>query len=152
MSYEETLIMLKPAAFERKLARHLITRFTEIPLTVIKTRLVRKPLVSVLERHYPEEEFLNKDRPFSRARIIKYCASGPLFLLILGGDAAIEKAREVKGHSNPEKAAPGTIRSLVDDTIAAADARQEAYRDLVHTADTHEEAARQIRLWFNIGA
>lgn len=152
MSYEETLIMLKPAAFKRRLARHLITKFTEIPLTVIKTRFVRKPPVSILGQHYPEEEFTNKERPFSRGRIIKYCSEGPAFFLVLGGDDAIRKARDVKGHSNPEKAAPGTIRSLVDDTIAAADARGEAYRDLVHTADTHEEAERQIRLWFNIGA
>ena len=148
LTYGRTLIMFKPAAFERRLVGTILRRFIEQGLLITKKRFLRKPPAFLLQQHYPLEEFINSKRSFSRDRIIDYCSKGPVLLLVMEGEDAIRRARELKGHSNPEKAAPGTIRSLVDDTIEAADARGEAYRDLVHTADSVEEAERQISLWF----
>lgn len=148
MTKERTLIMLKPAAFQRGLAEEILDRFLAAGLSIKDKMFIEYPSLDILAQHYSAEEFKNSARSFSRDRIIRYCAQGPLLLLVLEGEDAISRAREIKGHSNPQKALPGSIRSLVDDTIEAADARGEAYRDLVHTSDSEEEAQRQIGLWF----
>lgn len=148
IKHEKTLIMLKPAAFERGLTEEILARFIRHGLKILKRKLFEHPPVFLLEAHYPPEEFVNSNRPFSRDRIICYCAKGPVMLIVMEGKNAIRKACDLKGHPNPQKALPMTIRSLIDDTIDDADARGEAYRDLVHTADSVEEAKRQIKLWF----
>lgn len=148
MGVERTLIMLKPETFRRGLTDKIISEFTSNGLKVIATRTINNPPRELLKLHYPPDLFIRLKKLHIRERVIAYCTSGRIMVIILEGEEAIERAREVIGDRNPLFAKPRTIRSWVDDSFEAADARGEAMRDLIHGSRSKEEVGREIQLWF----
>ena len=65
--------------------------------------------------------------------------SGPVIAQVLEGETAVAKHREVMGATDPKKAAPGTIRAHLANSIE---------ENVVHGSDSAESAAREIALWF----
>ena len=65
--------------------------------------------------------------------------SGPVVLMVLSGEGAVAKNREIMGATNPEEAAEGTIRKLYGDSLG---------ENAVHGSDSPESADREISLFF----
>jgi nucleoside-diphosphate kinase len=82
---------------------------------------------------------VHKERPFY-GELVAFMTSGPIVMQVLEGENAVAKNREVMGATNPENAAPGTIRKEFAENIE---------RNSVHGSDSPENAATEIALCFS---
>jgi nucleoside-diphosphate kinase len=131
---EQTLVLIKPDAMQRRLAGEILARFEGRGLTVRGAKLVHVGR-ELAERHYAE----HVDKPFF-GELVEFITSSPTLALVLEGDGAIKVVRTTMGATNPVDAAPGTIRG--DLALAMPD-------NLVHGSDSAESARREIGLWFS---
>ncbi len=81
---------------------------------------------------------MHKARPFFND-LVTYMISGPVVLQVLEGENAVLKNREIMGATDPKKAAPGTIRADLAESIEA---------NTVHGSDSAENAAIEIAYFF----
>jgi nucleoside-diphosphate kinase len=82
---------------------------------------------------------VHKERPFF-ASLVKFMTEGPVILMVLDADNAIEKLRKVMGATDPAKADPGTIRKEFGSNIE---------RNAIHGSDGPETATFEISYFFN---
>ena len=133
MSVETTLSIVKPDAVERNYIGEILRRFEAAGLRIIAGKLIRLT---------PEQAqafySVHKARPFF-ASLCAYMSSGPIFVSVLEGEAAISKNREIMGATDPAKAAPGTIRK---------DCGRDVEANAVHGSDGAETAASEIAFFF----
>jgi nucleoside-diphosphate kinase len=129
----QTLILVKPDAFERGLTGEIIVRFERkgLRIAALKLMTVERELA---ERHYGE----HSDKPFF-GELIEFITRGPLVAMVLEGEKAVAGARQVIGATNPIEAAPGSIRG---------DFAIEVTFNLVHGSDSDNTAEREIALFF----
>jgi nucleoside-diphosphate kinase len=130
---ERTLILVKPDAFARNLTGEIVARFERKGLTLAAMKLMTLD-VELAERHYAE----HAEKPFF-GELVSFISSGPLVAMVLGGERAIEAARQVIGATDPINAAPGSIRG---------DYAIEVGQNMVHGSDSPESAAREVSLFF----
>src|SRR5215208_5528335 len=106
MAIERTLSIIKPDGVEKAIIGKVISRFESQGLKPIAIRLAR---LSQLEA----EGFyaVHRARPFF-GDLVKFMTSGPVVLMVLEGEAAVARNREIMGATDPKKAADGTIRKL----------------------------------------
>ena len=160
---ERTLIIIKPDGVQRNLVDKIIERFEAASLKVIKKKKLTadKKLIS---EHYPNsmaeaigEKSIKageKVDPVKHGlKVVKwlrdYLTSGTVIAMILEGEDAIRKARDVTGYTDPSKAEKGTIRGdFGDDSILQANKEKRPVRNLIHASDSKENAEREIKLWF----
>ena len=130
---DQTLILVKPDAFERGLTGEVIRRFERKGLRIVtlKHMSLDRPLA---EEHYAE----HRDKPFF-GDLVDFITGGPLVAMVLEGYEAVASARQVIGATNPLEAAPGSIRG---------DFGQEVQTNLVHGSDSPESARRETSLFF----
>lgn len=134
MAVERTLSIIKPGAVARNLIGKIITRFEEEGLSVIAARMI----------HLTEEQAqafyaVHRERPFF-PELVAYMTESPFIALVLEGENAIVKNRELMGPTDPSKAAPGTIRGDFGRTIT---------RNTVHGSDSPETAITEIAFFFS---
>jgi nucleoside-diphosphate kinase len=130
---EQTLVLIKPDAMQRRLAGEILSRFEGRGLTVRGAKLVQVDR-DLAEQHYAE----HVDKPFF-GELVEFITSSPTLALVLEGEGAIKVVRTTMGATNPVDAKPGTIRG--DLALAMPD-------NLVHGSDSPESAEREIGLWF----
>jgi nucleoside-diphosphate kinase len=133
MASERTLSIIKPDATERNITGLITARFEAAGLHVIAQRRVwwtRKDAKRFYEVH--------KGQPFYKD-LLSYMTSGPIVLLVLEGEDAITKNRQVMGSTNPVDAEPGTIRK---------DFGVNMQRNSVHGSDSPVTAKREIAQCF----
>jgi len=136
MAVEQTLILAKPDAVERNLAGEILARFERRGLKLRAARLLTASR-ELGETHYAE----HKEKPFF-GELVEFITSGPTLAFVLEGEGAIVSVRTTMGATNPQNAAPGTIRG--DFALAMPN-------NLVHGSDSPESAAREIGIWFPDG-
>ncbi len=131
---ERTLSIIKPDATRRGLEGKIITKIQEAGLSVVAMKRARWT-------RYQAEKFyeVHKERPFYDD-LVAFMTSGPIVLMVLEGEDAIARYREVMGATNPQEAAPGTIRAEFAENIEA---------NSVHGSDSLENAAKEIALCFD---
>jgi len=133
MAIERTLSIIKPDAVGKNVIGKIISRFEEAGLKVAAARMVH------LSRQEAEGFYaVHKDRPFFND-LVEFMISGPVFVQVLEGENAIAKNRELMGATNPQEAAPGTIRADFAESIDA---------NAVHGSDAPETAAQEIAFFF----
>ena len=130
---EKSLVLIKPDAVRKNLIGKIISKYEESNLKVVNLKMeaITKEFAS---KHY--EEHIGKD--FYNP-LIDFITSGPLCALVLEGENAIERIREINGSTNPEVANEGTIRKMY------ASSNRE---NCVHASDSENSAKREIELWF----
>jgi nucleoside-diphosphate kinase len=133
MAIERTLSIIKPDATRRNLTGQINARFEAAGLRIVAQRRVRLSLAQA-EAFYA----VHRERPFF-ASLCAFMTSGPVVVQVLEGENAIETNREVMGATNPEHAAPGTIRKDFAETIEA---------NSVHGSDSPGTAATEIAFFF----
>jgi nucleoside-diphosphate kinase len=130
---EQTLILVKPDAFERGPTGEIIARFERKGLNLAAMKMMKVD-VELAERHYGEHQ----GKPFF-PDLVDFITRGPLVAMVLEADGAIDAARQVIGATNPLEAAPGSIRG---------DFATEITFNLVHGSDSPNSAAREVELFF----
>ena len=133
MAVEQTLVLVKPDAVQRRLAGEILGRFEARGLTMRAARLVHVDR-DLAGEHYAE----HAEKPFF-GELVDFITSSPTLALVLEGEGAIAVVRSTMGSTNPADSAPGTIRG--DLALSMPD-------NLVHGSDSPESAAREVRLWF----
>ena len=131
---ETTLSLIKPDAVERNLIGKIIKVFEENGLIVEKLKKIH------VDREFAEKFYsIHSDKPFFND-LCNYISSGPLVAMVLKGDDAVKKNRELMGATNPKEAKKGTIRNLYAISID---------KNSVHGSDSVENAKIEIDLFFN---
>ena len=133
MAIEQTLSIIKPDAVSKNIIGKIISRFEENGLNLIAGKLIQLD-DQTASGFYAEHE----GRPFFND-LKKFMTSGPVFVQILEGEGAIKKNRELMGNTNPQDAAPGTIRADFANSIDA---------NAVHGSDSEISAMREINYFF----
>ena len=133
MALERTFSIVKPDGVARNLIGEVYRRFEKAGLTVIGARMVH-----LSQREAEAFYAVHKERPFFKD-LVKYMTSGPVVVQVLQGENAIAKNREIMGATDPKKAAPGTIRADLAQSIEA---------NTVHGSDAPETAAQEIAFFF----
>ncbi len=134
MSVEKTFSIIKPNAVEDNNIGNIISRFEKEGLRVAALRFTR------LAREKAEGFYIeHKERPFFDS-LVSFMTSGPIVLMVLEGENAVEKNREIMGATNPEQAAEGTLRKLYAKSIEA---------NAVHGSDSESSAKREIAYFFD---
>lgn len=131
---EQSFVMLKPDAVERKLIGRVITRFEEKALTIKEMKLLTVSS-ELSDAHYVE----HLERPFY-PDLKQYIMSGPVVALVVEGESAVSVIRKMVGITNAAEAEPGSIRG---------DFGVSTSFNIVHASDSVESAKREISLWFN---
>jgi nucleoside-diphosphate kinase len=130
---ERTLVMVKPDAVRRGLVGEVIRRFEGAGLTIRALKMV------YLDRGEAEGFYaVHRQRPFFSS-LTQFMSSGPIVALVLEGEGAIARVRELMGATDPAKAAPGTIRRDLASSIE---------QNVVHGSDSPESAAYEIPYFF----
>lgn len=133
MAKERTLSIIKPDAVFANHIGEIIARFEKAGLKVIAAKML----------HLPAEQAkgfyaVHAHRPFFQ-ELVTFMISGPCLILVLEGEDAITKNRNLMGATNPKEAAPGTIRADFAKTID---------KNAVHGSDSAETAKTEIAFFF----
>lgn len=125
--------MLKPDAVVRGLTRQIISRLEAGGLKVVAMRMLRVDH-RMAERLYE----IHRGKPFYDG-LIEYSMSGPVVAMILEGEEAVKRLRQLIGATDPAKAEPGTIRR---------DFGLGVLKNTIHAADSPENAGREMGIFF----
>jgi nucleoside-diphosphate kinase len=134
MALERTLSIVKPDGVSRNLIGEVYRRFEQAGLAIIAAQMLQ-----LSQREAEGFYAVHRERPFFKD-LVRYMTSGPVLVQVLEGENAIARNREIMGATDPKKAAPGTIR---------ADLAQSIEQNVVHGSDSQETAAREIAYFFS---
>ena len=134
MAIERTLSIVKPDGVQKNVIGDVYRRFEQAGLRIVAARMLR------LSQGQAEGFYaVHRERPFFRD-LVTYMVSGPVMVQVLEGDGAVAKNRDIMGATDPKKAARGTIRADLADSIEA---------NVVHGSDSAENAAREVAFFFS---
>lgn len=131
---EKTFLMVKPDGVQRNLIGEVVNRFEKKGFQLVAAKLMTIPK-ELAEKHYAE----HRERPFF-GELVDFITSGPVFAMVWEGDNVISTARLMMGATNPQEAAPGTVRG---------DYGVQVSQNIIHGSDSPESAEREIGLFFN---
>ena len=134
MATERTLSIVKPDATRKNLVGKIVARFEEEGLRICAMKKVHLSLREA-EGFYA----VHQGRPFF-GELTAFMSSGPCVVIVLEGEGAILRNREIMGATNPAQAAPGTLRQLYAASIG---------ENAVHGSDAPETAATEIAYFFS---
>lgn len=141
---ERTCIIIKPDGVKRNLIGEIINRLEREGLSVRAMKMINAE-VETIRKHYAA----HVDKHFYKG-LEAYLMEGPIVAMVFEGFNAVEKSRNIIGHTDPSKAKKGTIRGdLGEDSLERADREKRSVRNLVHASGTKEEAEHEIKLWFD---
>jgi|TARA_B110000438_G_C15458347_1_gene497747 nucleoside-diphosphate kinase len=131
---EQTLSIIKPDAVERNLDNKIKSFFESNNLKILKSKKVK------ITKEEAEDFYkVHQTKPFY-AELCNYLSSGPIVAMILEGDNAISKNRELMGATNPSEAKEGTLRKMYGISID---------KNSVHGSDSADNAKIEIDFFFN---
>jgi len=132
-SLEQTLSIIKPDAVERNLDSEIKSFFEKNNLKIIKSKKVK-----ISKEEASEFYKVHQTKPFY-GELCSYLSSGPIVVMILEGENAISKNRELMGSTDPKKAEDGTLRKMYGLSID---------KNSVHGSDSIENAKIEINFFF----
>jgi len=130
---ERTLSIVKPDGVKKNLIGEVIKRFEQQGLRIAAMRMLRMSIDDAKGFY-----IIHKERPFYDS-LTSFMTEGPVVVVVVEGENAINKVRQIMGATNPKDAAPGTIR---------ADFASDIEHNIVHGSDSRESAAYEIPYFF----
>ena len=126
-SIEQTLSIIKPDAVERNLENEIKSFFTDKGLKIAKSKKIK-----ITKEEANEFYKVHQTKPFYN-QLCEYLSSGPIVVMILEGEKAISKNRDIMGATDPLKATEGTLRKMYGLSID---------KNSVHASDSLENAKK----------
>ena len=136
MAVERTLSIIKPNAVAKNVIGQICSRFEDAGLQIVAARmqhLSREEATAFYAEHQGKGFF---------EELIGFMTSGPCMPMVLQGEDAIARNREIMGATNPAQAAPGTLRAVFADSFT---------ENAVHGSDATATAEREIGFFFPDG-
>ena len=130
---EQTLSIIKPDAVERNLENKIKNFIEKKNLKIIKIKKVK-----ISKEEASEFYKVHQTKPFYND-LCSYLSSGPIYVMVLQGENAVIKNREIMGATDPIKAEEGTLRKLYGLSID---------KNSVHGSDSQENAKIEIDFFF----
>jgi nucleoside-diphosphate kinase len=130
---ERTLAIIKPDAVNRHVVGPIIQRYEQEALIPVAMKLVRLTKAQAEGFYY-----VHKQRPFFDS-LCSFMSSGPIVVLALEGENAIQRHRDLMGATDPAKAADGTLRKAFGTHIE---------HNAVHGSDSAETAQFELGYFF----
>ena len=130
---EQTLSIIKPDAVERNLDNKIKSFFEKNNLKILKSKKVK-----ISKEEASEFYKVHQTKPFYND-LCNYLSSGPIVVMILEGDNAVSKNRELMGATDPLKAEEGTLRKMYGLSID---------KNSVHGSDSPTTAKIEIDFYF----
>ena len=130
---EQTLSIIKPDAVERNLSDEIKNIFTKNNLNILESKKIH-----ITKDEAAEFYKVHQSKPFYND-LCSYLSSGPIEVMILEGENAISRNRELMGATDPKSAAENTIRKLYGISID---------KNSVHGSDSVENAKIEIKFFF----
>ena len=131
---EQTLSIVKPDAVERNLENRIKSFFKEKNLKIIKNKKVH-----ITKEEAAEFYKVHQTKPFYQ-NLCNYLSSGPIVVMVLEGEGAVFKNRQIMGATDPLKAEEGTLRKMYGLSID---------KNSVHGSDSAESAKTEIDFFFD---
>lgn len=142
MAWQATLVIFKPDAIKRGLVGATLSRLEALQCEVVGSKVVR------VDRALAEEHYKNiRGKPFFEETVEylqgKLHGTRAVLTMVLQGEDAIERVRQVAGATNPEQAEPTSIRGAWGRITSAG-----LMENVLHASSDPAEAAREIALWY----
>ena len=134
-SIEQTLSIIKPDAVERNLDEKIKEKFSKNNLEIKKQKKIQ-----ISKDEAAEFYKVHQTKPFYD-KLCAYLSSGPIVVMILEGENAIENNRKIMGGTDPKKAQKGTIRQEYGLSID---------KNSVHGSDSVDNAKKEIEFFFKV--
>ena len=131
---ERTLSIVKPDGTKKNVIGEVIARYEKNGLRVAALRMIKMSKEQAEGFYY-----VHRERPFFES-LTEFMSSGTAVVMVLEGENAISKVREIMGATNPEEAEEGTIRKDFATNIE---------HNTVHGSDSPESAGFEINYFFN---
>ena len=131
---EQTLSIIKPDAVAKGVIGKIMDRFETNGLRIAAAKKMQLSKADA-EAFYA----VHAERPFF-GDLVEFMISGPVVAMVLEGEGAMAKNRDLMGATNPQEAEPGTIRADFADSIDA---------NAVHGSDSIENAKNEIKFFFS---
>ena len=133
MALERTFSIIKPDATERN-----ITGAVNAVIEGAGLRIIAQKRIRMTRREAETFYGIHRERPFF-GELVEFMTSGPVVVQVLEGENAVSRYREIMGATNPENAAPGTIRKQFARSVG---------ENSVHGSDSVDNAKVEIAQFF----
>ncbi|MFN7144250.1 MAG: nucleoside-diphosphate kinase [Myxococcota bacterium] len=133
MAIERTLSIIKPDAVKKQHVGAIIARFEQEGLRIAAAKKIQ------LDRRMAEGFYAEHSARGFFGELVEFMTSGPVVVMVLEGDNAIAKNREIMGATNPANAAENTLRKLYAASVG---------ENAVHGSDSPASAAREVSYFF----
>ena len=130
---EQTLSIIKPDAVERNIDDEIKVFFEKNNLKILKSKKVK-----ISKEEASEFYKAHQTKPFYK-ELCNYLSSGPIVVMILEGENAVSKNRQLMGATDPSKAEEGTLRKMYGISIT---------KNSVHGSDSVENGKTEIDFFF----
>jgi nucleoside-diphosphate kinase len=134
MNMEKTLSIVKPDGVQKHLIGEVIKRYEDRGLKVIGLKMI-----SMDKKEAEGFYAVHRGKPFFES-LTTFMSSGPSVVMVLEGEGAISKTRELMGATDPKQAKEGTLRRQFATNVE---------KNVVHGSDAPETAAFEINYFFN---
>ena len=131
---EKTLSIIKPDAVERELETKIKEIFLDNKLNIVDSKKIQ------ISKEEAEEFYKVHQTKAFYQDLCFYLSSGPIIVMVLSGENAIQKNRDLMGVTDPKKAKDGTIRKLYGISID---------KNSVHGSDSLKNAKKEINFFYN---
>lgn len=131
---EKTLVILKPDAIQKNLIGEVFKRLEDDGLEIIDAKMttLTEAQAGVFYAEHEGKGFYEG--------LIDFMTSGPVLPAVIAGKDAIKRVRLLMGETDPQEAAPGTIRAEFADGMP---------NNIIHGSDSPESARREISFFFS---
>jgi len=131
---EKTLSIIKPDGVKKNIIGEVLKRFEEKGLRISGLKKIR-----LTKQDAQNFYIVHKERPFYDS-LTDFMYEGPIVVIVIEGENAISRVREIMGATNPKDALPGTIR---------ADFASDIEHNIVHGSDSEASASYEIPFFFS---
>ena len=134
MALQRTFVMIKPDGYRRGLVGEIISRIERKGLRIIGMKLIK------MSREQAEKLYaVHREKPFFQD-LVNFVTSGPVVVMVVEGESAVDVMRIMIGPTDGRKAPPGTIRG---------DFALSIQENIIHASDSPENAQYELSIFFN---
>ncbi|MDQ5972464.1 MAG: nucleoside-diphosphate kinase [Patescibacteria group bacterium] len=146
---ERTLIILKPDAVKRAVVGEVISRFERAGLKIVGIKML-KPTYDEFYNHYEKiGKMISRRGQEAFDMTLEFMEEGPVIAVVLEGIDCVGLVRKMVGDTEPQKAAPGTIRGdYAHMGFGHSNKEKIGVPNIIHASGDPEEAAEEIAHWF----
>lgn len=133
MAVERTLSIIKPDAVTSNVIGDILSRFEKNGLQIVAARMLQLTKKEA-EKFYA----VHLGKPFYEG-LVDFMSSGPILVQVLEGEDAVARNRQIMGATDPQEAAPGTIRADFASSVST---------NAVHGSDALQTAKDEMEFFF----